>query len=403
MGNIIVGQSGGPTSAINASLYGVIKKGYESGQFEHVYGMINGIEGLINDTIMDLESTYKDSNFDFLKTTPSSYLGSCRFKLPEDLDDKIYQVIFSQFNKYNIVGFYYIGGNDSMDTVSKLSKYATKNNIEGITFIGVPKTVDNDLVNTDHTPGFGSAAKYVATSVREISMDASVYSTIKSLTIVEIMGRHAGWLTAASALARNNKIKNPYYIYLPEVDFDVEKFIADIQNALNQVNNIIVCISEGIHDKDGKFITEYIASSNVDNFGHKYLDGTASVLEQLVKEKLGIKTRSIALSIPQRASSRNLSLTDIDESIKAGIKAVEFGLENKNAVMVAFDRTNEYEISFVAVDVNEICNKEKKVPREWINDEGNDVSNEVVNYIKPLIQGCVEIVEEDGLPKFLYR
>ena len=272
--SVIVGQSGGPTAVINASLYGVVREALKQEEaFDKVYGMINGIEGFLNGQIMDMKPLEKSGELELIRTTPGSYLGSCRYKLPEELDDPVYGKLFERFEEYGIGCFFYIGGNDSMDTVSKLSRWAKKHGSD-IRFIGVPKTIDNDLVNTDHTPGYGSAAKYVATTVREIGVDASVYDNKKSVTIVEIMGRHAGWLTAAGVLARKFDGDNPVLIYLPETAFDPERFIKDVERALEKTSNLVVCISEGINDGKGTFICELASDVGVDTFGHKMLTGS---------------------------------------------------------------------------------------------------------------------------------
>jgi len=293
MKNIIVGQSGGPTAVINGSLYGVVTEGLaHPDKISHVYGMINGIEGFLNDRIMDMNALAENRELEFVRTTPGAYLGSCRYKLPEDLTDPVYPELFRRFEEKNIGYFFYIGGNDSMDTVSKLSRYAAGTNSK-IRFIGVPKTIDNDLVETDHTPGYGSAAKYVASVVREVTADASVYDNKQSVTIVEIMGRHAGWLTAASVLARKFKGDNPVLIYLPEVAFDPDAFIAKVKEALKTTPNLVVCISEGINDGKGTFICEYASDVGVDTFGHKMLTGSGKYLENLVKEKVGVKVRCL--------------------------------------------------------------------------------------------------------------
>ena len=276
--NVIVGQSGGPTAVINARLYGVVYEALNrEDSFGTVYGMVNGIEGFLNGQVMDMEPLERSGELELVKTTPGSYLGSCRYKLPEDLEDEVYPKLFEKFAEYGIGYFFYIGGNDSMDTVSKLSRYAEKISSD-IRFMGIPKTIDNDLVKTDHTPGFGSAAKYVASTVREIAVDASVYDNKKSVTIVEIMGRHAGWLTAASALARRYEGDNPVLIYLPETAFDTEQFIRDVEAALEKTPNVIVCISEGINDGKGTFICELSSDVGVDTFGHKMLTGSGIYL-----------------------------------------------------------------------------------------------------------------------------
>ena len=403
--NVIVGQSGGPTAVINASLYGVV---YEALNREDtcgtVYGMINGIEGFLNDQIMDMEPLERSGELELIKTTPGSYLGSCRYKLPEDLRDKVYPRLFEKFEQYGIGYFFYIGGNDSMDTVSKLSRYAKKTG-SAIRFMGIPKTIDNDLVRTDHTPGFGSAAKYVASTVREIAIDASVYDNKKSVTIVEIMGRHAGWLTAASVLARKFEGDNPVLIYLPEMAFDPDKFIDDVNEALEKVPNLVVCISEGINDGKGTFICELASDVGVDNFGHKMLTGSGKYLENLVKEKIGVKVRSIELNVCQRCSSSMLSATDQKEAIASGAYGVKCAIEGETGKMIGFSRVEggNYRVDYVAEDVDLICNQEKTVPLEWITKNGSDIGQEFIDYALPLIQGEVKVPSKDGLPLFAYR
>ena len=403
--NAIVGQSGGPTAVINASLYGVV---YEALNREDVcgtiYGMINGIEGLLKGTVMDMKPLELSGELELIRTTPGAYLGSCRYRLPDDLEDEVYTRIFERFQEYNIGFFFYIGGNDSMDTVSKLSAYADKISSD-IRFIGIPKTIDNDLVLTDHTPGFGSAAKYVASTVREIALDASVYDNKTSVTIVEIMGRHAGWLTAASALARKFEGDNPVLIYLPETSFDPDRFIESVKTSLESVPNLVVCISEGIHDGNGTFVCELDKDIETDTFGHKMLTGSGKYLENLVKEKLGVKVRSVELNVSQRCSSSMLSGTDLKESAAAGAYGVKCALEGESTKMVAFTRLPDapYRINYELKDVHQICNQEKTVPLEWITKDGSDVSQEFIDYALPLIQGSVKVPEENGLPKFAYR
>lgn len=403
--NVIVGQSGGPTAVINASLYGVVYEALmQKEQIVTVYGMINGIEGFLADTIMDMNSVEQSGELELIKTTPGSFLGSCRYKLPEDLKDDVYPLLFKKFEEYSIGYFFYIGGNDSMDTVSKLSRYAAISGSE-ICFIGIPKTIDNDLVLTDHTPGFGSAAKYVASTVREIAIDASVYDNKKSVTIVEIMGRHAGWLTAASVLARKFENDNPVLIYLPESAFNTDTFIEDVKKALEHTSNLVVCVSEGINDGNGTFICELASDVGVDTFGHKMLTGSGKYLENLVKEKLGVKVRSIELNVNQRCSSSMISATDQEEAIQAGISGVHFALDGITGKMIAFHRTEgaDYSINYVPEDVNLICNQEKTVPPEWITGNGSDIGQAFIDYALPLIQGIVNVPEENGLPKFAYR
>lgn len=403
--NVIVGQSGGPTAVINASLYGVVYEALmQKEQIGTVYGMINGIEGFLADTIMDMNSVEQSGELELIKTTPGSFLGSCRYKLPEDLKDDVYPLLFKKFEEYSIGYFFYIGGNDSMDTVSKLSRYAAISGSE-ICFIGIPKTIDNDLVLTDHTPGFGSAAKYVASTVREIAIDASVYDNKKSVTIVEIMGRHAGWLTAASVLARKFENDNPVLIYLPESAFNTDTFIEDVKKELEHTSNLVVCVSEGINDGNGTFICELASDVGVDTFGHKMLTGSGKYLENLVKEKLGVKVRSIELNVNQRCSSSMISATDQEEAIQAGISGVHFALDGITGKMIAFHRTEgaDYSINYVPEDVNLICNQEKTVPPEWITGNGSDIGQAFIDYALPLIQGIVNVPEENGLPKFAYR
>lgn len=405
--NVIVGQSGGPTAVINASLYGVV---YEALNREDacgtVYGMVNGIEGFLHDQIIDMEPLEQSGELELIKTTPGSYLGSCRYKLPEDLHDPVYPQLFEKFAAKNIGYFFYIGGNDSMDTVSKLSLYAEM--IESdIRFIGIPKTIDNDLVLTDHTPGFGSAAKYVASTVREIAVDASVYDNKKSVTIIEIMGRHAGWLTAASVLARKFDGDNPVLIYLPEVAFDPDAFIEKVKASLEHTPNLVVCISEGINDGSGTFVCELASDVGVDTFGHKMLTGSGKYLENLVKDRLGVKVRSIELNVCQRCSSAMLSRTDQKEAIASGAYGVKCAIEGATGKMIAFCRTKsasgDYCLDYVTEDVNLICNQEKTVPLEWITKEGSDIGKEFIQYATPLIQGEVTVPTENGLPKFAYR
>lgn len=403
--NAVVGQSGGPTAVINASLYGTVYEALNrEDEIGTVYGMINGIEGFLNDQVMDMAPLEESKELELIRTTPGSYLGSCRYKLPEDLNDPVYPQLFARFEAYNIGYFFYIGGNDSMDTVSKLSRYAEKISSD-IRVIGIPKTIDNDLVETDHTPGFGSAAKYVASTVREIAIDASVYDNKKSVTIVEIMGRHAGWLTAASALARKFEHDNPVLIYLPETDFDQDAFIEKVRTSLETTPNLVVCISEGIHDNTSTFICEYSNDVGTDTFGHKMLTGSGKYLENLVKERLGVKVRSVELNVCQRCSSSMLSKTDQKEAIASGAYGVKAALNGASGKMVAFERLDgdDYQIDYVLKDVNVICNQEKCVPAAWITADGSDVTEDFIRYARPLIQGEVTVPTEDGVPKFAYR
>lgn len=403
--NLIVGQSGGPTAVINSSLYGVVSEALaHPEEIEHVYGMVNGIEGFLNGTTLEFTEALPGEKLEMLKNTPGAYLGSCRYKLPESLDDEVYPKLFAKFEEMNIGYFFYIGGNDSMDTVSKLSRYAQKVGSD-IIVLGEPKTVDNDLVLTDHTPGFGSAARYVATTVREITIDANVYEK-KSVTIIEIMGRHAGWLTAASVLARKYVGDNPLLIYLPEVAFDENEFLAKVNAAFEKNCNVIVCVSEGIHDKEGTFICEYDSSVGVDNFGHKMLAGCGKYLENLVRNKLGVKARSVELNVSQRCSSTMMSAADQQEAVMAGKFGVQAALKGETGKMISFVRESNapYKLVCGLEDVNEICNKEKGVPLEWITEGGSDIGPEFIAYAAPLVQGTVDVpMGEDGLPAFAYR
>lgn len=403
MKNLIIGQSGGPTAVINASLYGAIKEWKAQNMDGCVFGMINGIEGFLSDEYIDLSSSLTDDDLELLKLTPSAYLGSCRYKLPEDLTSEVYPAIFDNFKQMNIGYFLYIGGNDSMDTVDKLSRYAALTG-SGVRFIGIPKTIDNDLVLTDHTPGYGSAAKYVAATVREIALDATVYQQ-RSVTIVEIMGRHAGWLTAASILARKHEGDNPFLIYLPEVPFELENFYHDLDEAFKRDPNVVVCVSEGIADSGGNFICEYSDAAKTDSFGHKMLTGCGEILENFIRDRFGVKVRSIELNVNQRCSGMLASKTDIEEAAMAGREGVRAALSEGTGKMIAIMRTchSPYETTCYSADVSQISNQEKKFPREWVNESGNDIREEFLSYVLPLIQGEPCRVMENGVPKYLYR
>lgn len=396
--NCIVAQSGGPTVAINASCAGVIKGVINSDKFDKVYGSIHGIQGVLREEFIELTNS-DDSFIERLKVSPAMYLGSCRYKLPSIEDDtKAYEDIFKVFEKMDIKAFFYIGGNDSMDTVDKLSAYAAKIGSD-IRVIGIPKTIDNDLVLTDHTPGFGSAAKYVATSIREMAYDTYIYD-IESVLIVEVMGRDAGWLTAASALARNSFSIAPHLIYLPEVAFDKDKFINDLRNMIKLHKNVIVAISEGIHDTEGN----YIAASNAvfDKFGHAQLSGAGKTLEYLVKEEIGVKVRSVEINVLQRCAAHLASKTDLDEAFLQGEYAVELAKAGETGYMVNLTRTSNtpYICELGKVLVGDVANKAKGVPVEWINDAHNDVTKDMLEYLKPLVIGETNTVYEDGIPSY---
>ena len=405
-GNAVVGQSGGPTAAINATLSGVIRGAQIArgeGIIDTVYGMRHGIEGLLSEELVDLTELFADdSRLKTLEATPSAALGSCRRKLktPED-DPDTYAHLFEIFKKYNIRYFFYIGGNDSMDTVSKLAKYSEKEDYK-VRFVGVPKTVDNDLTATDHTPGYGSAAKYVATTVKELICDISVY-TVKAVTIVEIMGRDAGWLTAAAALPKISGGRAPDLVYLPECPFDPDEFISSINELHRDRPALLVAISEGIRFADGRYVGEGLGGRGVDAFGHVALSGAGRVLESLVKERVGCKVRSIELNLPQRAASHIASLTDITESVSVGSAAVRYAIEGKSGVLITIDRANgdEYSVSYGAADISKIANAVKAVPRHYINETGNGVTDECIAYLRPLIEGELQIEYENGMPKHI--
>lgn len=399
--NCMVAQSGGPTVAINASLAGVIDGVMRSGKYATCYGSINGILGILNENYLNLTEMIDDEEkLERLKVTPAMYLGSCRHKLPNYKDDDSpYVFIFNQFAKLNIKAFFYIGGNDSMDTVLKLSDYAAKINSD-IRIIGIPKTIDNDLCVIDHTPGFGSAAKYIASTMLEVAHDTFIY-TVKSVTIVEIMGRDAGWLTASSALARNEYNTAPHLIYLPEVAFDKEQFLNDIREKLKTLNNVIVAVSEGIRDENGDYITA--SKAVADQFGHQQLSGAGKALEFLVKENIGVKVRSVEVNVLQRCAAHMASATDLNESFTLGNKAVSLAEEGITASMVTLERVSNtpYEVRYDHVPIAGIANEAKSIPREWINETGNDITPALYEYLKPLIQGEVSISYKDGIPVYM--
>ena len=397
--NCIVAQSGGPTAAINASLAGVISAVRASENYDKLYGAIHGIQGVLRKNFMDLSELDEDF-IERLSATPAMYLGSCRFKLPDmNEEEEPYKEIFDVFEEYSIGAFFYIGGNDSMDTVAKLSAYAEKIGSD-IRIAGIPKTIDNDLLVTDHTPGYGSAAKYIASSIREIAYDTYIYD-VKSVTIVEIMGRDAGWLTAASVLARNEFSEVPHLIYLPEVNFDKEQFIKDLEREFEKHKNIIVAVSEGIHDNDGNYIAASTAKE--DKFGHAQLSGAGKALEYLVKEELGVKVRSVEINVLQRAAGHMASKTDLEESISLGSSAVSFTEAGETGFMTVIKRLSDepytYEIDFS--DVSKIANEAKGVPVSWINEEGNDVTDELIAYVSPLVEGEVDGYYKNGIVDYV--
>ncbi len=405
-GNAVIGQSGGPTAAINSTLAGVIYGAMHSESISMVYGMKNGIDGLIEENLIELNSYFPDNDaYELLKRTPAAALGSCRRKLPTEGDSKYKQTfekIVDIFKKYDIRYFFYIGGNDSMDTVAKLSKYTSECGYE-VRVIGVPKTVDNDLIGTDHTPGFGSAAKYISVTMQEILRDTAVY-TVKAVTIVEIMGRDAGWLTASSELGRLLSLPSPDLVYLPERAFDMDEFFSDLKKALAEKPNIVVAVSEGLQFANGRFVGESTQAGAVDAFGHKYLAGTAKALELAVKDKLGVKVRSVELNLPQRCASHIASLCDIEESFslgKAAISAAEQGVSREMMVILRDNNENEpYSCVFGHMDIDLIANRTKFVPKHFICECGNHVTDECLRYILPLIEGECYPEYKNGLPVF---
>ena len=401
--NCFIGQSGGPTAAINASLAGIIAECIDTKQFEHVYGMINGVKGLLENKYVDLFKIFDDENkLKNLKHSPAMYLGSCRYKLPHYQDDpQTYELLFHTFEKLDITDFYYIGGNDSMDTVAKLSAYATTIQ-SSIRFIGIPKTIDNDLMGTDHTPGFGSAAKYVATSMLEIAYDSSIYK-LNAVTIVEIMGRNAGWLTAASALARTQYSDAPDLIYLPEVPFDKVQFLNDIREVFKKKRSVIIAVSEGIKDKNGEYLDSDSQYAKRDAFGHILHSGTGKVLETMVYQEFKCKVRSIELNVLQRCAMHIASQVDIDESFDIGRYAVKTSMSGKTGVMMVFNRISNqpYTIECDYKDVSEIANLEQRIPVDWINKGHNDITKELFDYLYPLIQGEITLTYHHGIPDYI--
>ena len=395
IGACLFGQSGGPTSVINASAYGVIKTALDAPEITNVYGAAHGIVGVLGDNLYDLGKE-EAHELELLLNTPSSELGSCRYKVREEWELKrIHEV----FEKYDIRYFFYNGGNDSMDTCHKVSDYLDRVGYE-CRVMGVPKTIDNDLVGTDHCPGFGSAAKYIATTIAEVNKDARVYDT-GTIIVVEIMGRHAGWLTGASALAGLAGLP-PDFIYMPEIPFDMEQFLQDVESAYKTNNNCLVTVSEGIHYADGSFVAK-AKVSETDGFGHAQLGGVAARLAHAAHHKTGAKVRGIELSLLQRCAAHLASQTDIDEAFLAGKAAVDGALAGMTGRMVAFTRETiggAYHCGITYQPLSVCANMERKVPREWINEAGHNVTQDFINYVLPLIQGENKLRKENGLPRF---
>ncbi|MHC1695368.1 MAG: 6-phosphofructokinase [Eubacteriales bacterium] len=402
-GNAIVGQSGGPTAAINATLSGVIRGALDNPAIDKVFGAFNGVEGILKETFRPINDDFAaEEALRLLENTPAAALGSCRLKLPKQGEGaEVYEKLFDILKKNDIRYFFYIGGNDSMDTVHKVSAYAEKTGYE-MRVMGVPKTIDNDVEGTDHTPGYGSAAKYIAASMQEMARDCAIY-TVKAVTIVEIMGRDAGWLAASAALPRIVGAAGPDLVYLPESTFSYEEFYADVRALLEKKPNVLIAVSEGIRTCDGKYVGEGTQSGATDAFGHKYLSGTGKTLELAVKNEIGCKVRSVELNILQRCASHIASKTDLDEGVVVGRAAVSAAVSGESGKMMCFRRTSSdpYRVETFAEDISKIANKVRRVPSEFINDRANNVTDECLKYILPLIQGESEVRYENGLPKHL--
>lgn len=403
--NCIVAQSGGPTVAINASLAGVVKGVKDSQVFDTIYGSVNGILGILNNNVINLsEIVANEETLNRLKHTPSMYLGSCRYKLPTvEESPETYAQIFEMFESLNIGAFFYIGGNDSMDTIKKLSDYSLLNG-SNIRFMGVPKTIDNDLAATDHTPGYGSAAKYIGSITKEVIRDGLVYDQ-QNVTILEIMGRNAGWLTGAAALAKCEDCEGPDMIFLPEVTFDVDEFMKKVAELHKKKKSVVVAVSEGVKTADGRYVCELTDGIDfVDAFGHKQLTGTARFLAEKINREVGCKTRAIEFNSLQRCASHIVSRVDITEAYQVGGAAVKEAFEGETGKMIILKRVSDDPYICVTdiYDVHKVANVEKKVPRNWINEAGDYVTEEFVNYIRPLIQAELTPIMTDGLPRHLY-
>ncbi len=399
-GAAIIGQSGGPTSVINASAAGVFIEGLKSEAITNVFGAKHGIKGILNEEFYDISKEDMEE-LKLLKTTPSSDIGSVRYKLKDaSVDDTDYKRILEVFKKYDIRYFFYNGGNDSMDTCNKISKYLASSGYE-CRCIGIPKTIDNDLAITDHTPGYGSAAKYIATTMMEIYHDALVYDT-KMVCVCEIMGRNAGWLTAASQLASEAGC-GPDLIYLPEIPFDVEDFMTKVGNLLEKQPHVLIAVSEGVQTKDGKYIPELFHDLAKDSFGHAQLGGTATVLAEQIKNKFGVKVRGIEFNLMQRCAQHLASKVDVTEAYNAGRYAVKYAIKGVTDKMVGFERVykdGKYTCKYTLIDLALVANDEKKVPLDWINPDGTSLNHKFIEYVTPLIQGDMKAPLENGLPRF---
>ncbi len=406
-GNIVVGQSGGPTAVINSSVAGVYAAAKKLG-INKVYGMVHGIEGFLKGDLCDLDEQIGDeTGIELLKRTPSAFLGSCRFKMPKiEGHEDTYEKVFEIMEKYDIECLFYCGGNDSMDTVKMLSDYAAAHN-KPQRFMGVPKTIDNDLPITDHCPGYGSAAKYIATSIKEIMRDNESFGFDRqTVVVVEIMGRNAGWLTAAAALAKGSDCTGVDAIYLPERTFDVDKFMDKVKETAKKKASVVIAVSEGVKIADGRYVCE-LANENVavDAFGHKQMSGTAAYLCSLVAKETGLKTRAIEFSTLQRAATHMASLTDINEAFQVGFDAVLAAEDGKTGMMITLDRNGDdpYQCGTSAYDIHAIANVERAVPDEWINETGDGLNEGYEKYARPLIMGELTPMFVNGLPRHLVR
>ena len=405
-GNVVVGQSGGPTAVINSSVAGVYAAAKKLG-VNKVYGMVHGIEGFLQDKICDLDEYLADeAGIELLKRTPSAFLGSCRFKMPKiEGHEDVYEKIFEIMEKHDIECLFYCGGNDSMDTVKMLSDYAAAHG-KSQRFVGVPKTIDNDLPITDHCPGYGSAAKYIATSLKEIIRDNSSFGVQKpTICIVEIMGRNAGWLTAAAALSRGSDCVGPDAIYLPERVFDMDAFMAKVKELAATKSSVVIAVSEGVHIADGRYVCELGREVAVDAFGHKQMSGTAVMLAEKIAAETGLKTRAIEFSTLQRSATHIASLTDINEAFQVGHDAVVAANEGKTGMMITLDRNGDdpYQCGTSAYDIHAIANVERKVPDEWITADGTDLTDDYEKYARPLIMGELMPLYVNGTPRHLVR
>lgn len=397
-GCCMIGQSGGPTAVINASLLGIIEEAKKQRVFDHIYGLLNGIDGILKEKFVDFND-YDAKTLQLLKTTPAAALGSVRFKLPNNFDDKVYQQIEDTFKKYNVRCFYYIGGNDSMDTCHKLGQYFVNKHYD-CKVIGIPKTIDNDIVGIDHTPGYGSASKFIYTSISEMYEDTKVYEKGR-VTLVEIMGRDSGWLTASTKLAKFGG-HGPDLIYLPEHTFDINNFLEDVSRIYNEKKRVMVALSEGIKDEHQTYILKQRLYNQNDSFGHLQLGGVGMVLGEIVNKKLNLPVRSVELNILQRCATHLLSKTDVDEAYNCGKYGVRFYLKGKTDVMITFKRKNseKYALQYSTVPLEKVANLVKEVPLTWINERGNDLSDDYLNYVMPLIQGDVKLPKVNGIIKY---